>query len=279
MKSVKDNIQILIVMTVINLIVLWGFNSSGQLLHGIGYFVFFYAAIAIIYLITNKIPPRNEIEIKNPTKELMMAILFSILGFVFLVLNFMQKTGLIPKNIFTTIPILTGVFLFSMPLGITIYLLLKKYRILQLGLTTKPLIYLLLGIVIWGLTGIFAYMFNRSGILWEEAYKELGGVFGMVLQGVIGAGLVEEFNRFVIQSRFEKVFKKLGFNILFATTIWAFMHFPVWYFKSGEVRAIILNCIQIIPLGFVWGYLTQRTKSILPATIAHGFNLWGFQNS
>jgi hypothetical protein len=44
--------------------------------------------------------------------------------------------------------ILLGAFLFSMPLGIFIYLLLKEYKILQLGLTTKPLIYFLLGAVI-----------------------------------------------------------------------------------------------------------------------------------
>ena len=101
----------------------------------------------------------------------------------------------------------------------------------------------------------------------------------MILQGIIGAGLVEEFSRFAMQSRFEKVFKHFGFNILFATTIWAFMHFPVNYFKEGMlVSDIIIYCVQIIPIGFVWGYLTQRTKSILPATMVHGLNLWGFQN-
>jgi hypothetical protein len=32
----------------------------------------------------------------------------------------------------------------------------------------------------------------------------------MVLQGLIGAGLAEEFSRFVMQSRFEKVYHSVG---------------------------------------------------------------------
>jgi membrane protease YdiL (CAAX protease family) len=100
----------------------------------------------------------------------------------------------------------------------------------------------------------------------------------MILQGVIGAGLVEEFSRFVMQSSFERVFKRFGFNILFATTIWAFMHFPVTYFRGTNISETLIYCIQIIPIGFIWGYLTHRSRSIVPATIVHGLNLWGFQN-
>ncbi|MFZ1457710.1 MAG: CPBP family intramembrane glutamic endopeptidase, partial [Saprospiraceae bacterium] len=91
--------------------------------------------------------------------------------------------------------------------------------------------------------------------------------------------LFEEFSRFVIQSRFEKIIKTSGISILFATTIWAFMHFPVTVYKGANISNTIVYCIQIIPLGFVWGYLTQRTKSILPSTLIHGLNLGGFQNN
>ena len=169
-------------------------------------------------------------------------------------------------------------FLFSFPLGVFIYLLFRKYKILQLGLKLKPVTYLFLGVIIWGLTGIFAYLFNKSGIIWKEGLEELGGISGIIIKGIIGAALVEEFSRFVIQSRFEKLFKTSGINILFATTIWAFMHFPVTYFKGVDSLNTTIYCIQIIPIGFIWGYLTHRTKSILPATLVHGLNLWGFQN-
>jgi membrane protease YdiL (CAAX protease family) len=190
----------------------------------------------------------------------------------------MQEAGDIPKNPFTNIPILLGVFLFSMPLGIFIYLLIKRYKLMKLGLMTKPLIGLLLGLIIWLVTGLCAYIFNREGIIWKEGFEELGGVGGIILQGIIGAALVEEFTRFIIQSRFEKVFKTSGINILFATMIWACMHFPMAYAQGRDITQTCFYCIQIIPIGFVWGFLSQRTKSILPSTIAHGLNLWGLQN-
>jgi len=279
MKVIKDNIQILIIMTIINFAVLWNFIANGKTLHGIGYFIFFYVSILTIHFFTIRKPPIEETEIKEPKKELFIIVLFSLLGIVFISINFFLKSLGEQTGFLVRLPILLGVLIFTFPIGIAIYLLIKKYRIPQLGLRFKPIFYLILGVLIWGLTGIFAFIFNKSGILFIEGYNELGGISGIILQGLIGAGLVEEFSRFIIQSRFEKVFKITGFHILFATIIWAFMHFPINYFKGMVVTDILLYCIQIIPIGFIWGYLTHRTKTIVPATVAHGFNLWGFQNS
>ena len=278
MNAIKDNKQILAIATVINIVVLWKHVSDGDTLHGIGYFLFFYVAVAAIYFFTEKIQPKNEIEVKDPKKELIVAFLFSILGIVFLTLNFMLKSNAIPESPLTKIPIGIGSIVFAMPLGIFIFLLIRRYKIMRLGFTTKPLAGVLLGPIIWALTGIFAYFFYMEGMLWDKAIEEFGGVLGIIVQGVIGAALFEEFSRFVLQSRLEKFIKTNGINILIATTIWAFMHFPVSYYKSGEVSGTLSYCIQIIPLGLVWGYMTQRTRSIVPATLAHGVNLWGFQN-
>jgi len=278
MREIKDHFHILVTMTIINFIVLWNYISNGKTLHGIGYFIFFYVSILTIYFFTNRLPPKNDIEVKQPKSELALITLFSFMGAFFIALNFYLKANSEQVGFLVRLPVLIGILFFTFPLGIVVYFLFKKYKLLQLGLKTKPLSYLLLGIIVWGLTGIFAWIFNKSGILWTRAYDELGGVTGMILQGVIAAGLVEEFSRFVIQSRFERVFKLLGFNILFATVIWAFMHFPVTYYKGTDASETLIYCIQIIPIGFIWGYLTHRTKSILPATFVHGLNLWGFQN-
>jgi len=279
MKEIKDHIQILFIMTLINFVVLWNYISDGKILHGVGYFLFFYVAVITIHFFTKKIAPKNEIEVKKPKNELLLIILFSLIGIISLTINFYLKSSGEPIGFLIKLPVLLGIFFFTFPLGIAIYFLIKKYKIAQLGLSFKPLSYLLLGLSIWGITGLFAFIFNKSGILWVEGYKEIGGISGIILQGVIGAGLVEEFSRFIMQSRFDRVFKMNGFNILFATTIWSFMHFPKNYFEGGQATDIVIYCIQIIPIGFVWGYLTQRTKSIVPATLAHGLNLWGFQNS
>jgi membrane protease YdiL (CAAX protease family) len=278
MKALKENIPILVMMTAINFIVFWNYISKGKTLHGIGYFLFFYVSIWTIHFFTKKISPENEIEIKRPKNELLLILLFSLLGVISITINFYVKSSGETIGFLVRLPILLGIFFFTFPLGIAIYLLIKKYKIVQLGLSFKPLSYLLLGLIIWGITGLFAFIFNKGGIIWEEGYKELGGVSGIILEGVIGAGLVEEFSRFVMQSRFHSVFKWNGFHILFATTLWAFMHFPKNYFEGGQTLDIVIYCVQIIPIGFIWGYLTHRTKSIVPATLAHGLNLWGFQN-
>jgi membrane protease YdiL (CAAX protease family) len=278
MKEIKDHIQILFIMTLINFVVLWNYISDGKTLHGIGYFIFFYVAILTIHSFTKKIPPKNEIVVKKPKNELLLILLFSLLGFISITINFYLKSSGEQIGFLIRLPVLLGIFFFTFPLGIAIYLLIKKYKIAQLGLSFKPISYLLLGLSIWGITGLFAFIFNKSGIIWVEGYKELGGVSGIILQGIIGAGLVEEFSRFIMQSRFGQVFKMNGFNILFATVIWSFLHFPKNYFEGGQVTDIVIYCIQIIPIGFIWGYLTHKTKSIVPATLTHGLNLWGFQN-
>ncbi|MFZ1791561.1 MAG: CPBP family intramembrane glutamic endopeptidase [Saprospiraceae bacterium] len=278
MKEIKDNIQILVIMTIINIFVIWNYISNDKTLHGIGYFLFFYVSILTIHFFTKRVPPKNEIEVKEPKKELTIAVFFAFLGLLFLALNFILKSNVIPDKPITKIPIGLGSIIFAMPLAIFIYLLSKRYTLMNLGLRTKPLTSMFLGLIIWSITGLFAYVFNKEGILWARAYDELGGIIGIIVTGVIGAALFEEFSRFVIQSRFERIFMRPGISILFATTIWSFMHFPVTYFKGSDVSGTLVYCIQIIPIGFIWGYLTQRTKSIIPATLAHGFNLWGFQN-
>jgi membrane protease YdiL (CAAX protease family) len=278
MKEIKDNLQIIILMTIINLFVLWNFISKGQTKHGIGYFIFFYVAIFIIYFFTKRYSSKTEIIINEPKKELIVSSIFSLLGLVFLGLNYLIKSKLLPDTLILKVPVGIGNFLFAMPFGLLIYFLIKKYRIRHFGINFKPLNYLLLGFIIWGATGLFAITFNENGVRFNDTYKELGGVIGWILGGVIGAALFEEFSRFILQSRFEKIVKINGVNILFATTLWAFLHFPMSYYKTENIISTLTYCIQIIPLGYIWGYLTQRTKSIIPSTLAHGFNYFGLQN-
>lgn len=278
MKELKENSKILIVLSFFNLFILYNYIQNGKTLHGIGYFLFFYVSILIIYFFTEKFPPKNEIIVKNPKKEFLTIFIFTLLGILFISINFYLKSSQPNLGFLIKLPVIIGMFLFTIPIGILIYLLKKKYKIMELGLKTKPISFLFLGIFISGLTGLFSFAFNKNGIMISEAYKEFGGILGMILEGLIGAALVEEFMRFAIQSRFEKLFKLNGFNILFATIIWAFMHFPVNHFKGDELKNNVIYCIQIIPIGFVWGYLTHRTKSILPSVLVHGTNFWGLQN-
>lgn len=278
MKEIKDNLQIIIIMTIINLFVLWNFIAKGQTKHGIGYFIFFYVAIISIYLFTKRYYAKTEVVINEPKKELIVSTVFSLLGLMFLGLNYLIKAKQLPDTLFLKIPVGLGNFLFAIPFGLLIYFLIKKYKLKHFGLNFKPINYLLLGFIVWGITGLFAIYFNEKGVRFEQTYKELNGAFGWILEGVIGAALFEEFSRFILQSRFEKAVKQNGINILFATALWSFMHFPMAYYKTENIISTLTYCIQIIPLGYIWGYLTQRTKSIIPSTLAHGFNYFGLQN-
>ncbi len=88
MKEVKENFIALSLLTIINCVVLGDFISKGQWKHGVGYFIFFYTAVLLIYFFTKRIPPATDFLVKNPIKESGLAVLFAVAGGLFLTLNF-----------------------------------------------------------------------------------------------------------------------------------------------------------------------------------------------
>ena len=105
------------------------------------------------------------------------------------------------------------------------------------------------------------------------------GIVGFLLEGIVGAALAEEFSRMQAQTRFSAALGNNGLGFFFATLIWALMHVPV--FSGGEVGNILpamQGACNILPIGLLWGYITWRTKSLFPALLIHGLNLWGLQN-
>jgi hypothetical protein len=56
------------------------------------------------------------------------------------------------------------------------------------------------------------------------------------------------------------------------------MHAPKWLGEGADLYEGAMSSVRLIPLGLLWGYMTHRTKSILPATFVHGLNVWGLQN-
>lgn len=92
---------------------------------------------------------------------------------LFLTLNFMLKAHAIPDKLFTRIPIGLGSIIFAMPLGIFVYLLIKRYKLMRLGLTTQPLTSVLLGLIIWGLTGLLHIYLTRKEYFGQGPTKNL----------------------------------------------------------------------------------------------------------
>lgn len=265
------------IVLLINFATLYQFVLCDQVLHGIGYFVFFFCAIGIIHVSTSKVKASHR-RINNPGKEFFAILVFMIIGTAILFLNFYLNAQDIKLGGILRIPLILSMLTFTFPVGITIYLWVKKYRLPDFGFKLKPLYMLIIGIIIWGITGLFAWMFYPEGILWSRAMEEMGGIIGIILQGVIGAALAEELWRYLVQTRLNILINQPVWSILIASTLWSLMHIPVTFFKTESIISTLGYCLQIIPLGIVWGYLTHRTMSIIPSIIVHGLNLWGFQN-
>ncbi len=276
MKLLKNYLPALLCMTIINAVVLYHFIRKGQLMHGIGYFAFFYVALALIYFFTLKYPSHTNIVIKKTEQELTTSLYCIAIGFVVLLANFKLNTQAPGLSVWIRFPMLLIIALFAFPVAILNYFLYKKYNLLQLGLRTVPSQSFLLGLIIFGLTGLFAFIFNKEGIVWSKPLPDSSGMSSTIMKGFLTAGVAEEFTRFIVQTRFEKLFKSRGFHIVFSSALWALSYFPVTYFNTGNLTDTFSYCLQILPLGFVWGFLTDQTKSMLPSTLAHGLFAWGF---
>ena len=245
---------------------------DGKVIHGIGYFVFFYAAILVIHLLM-KAMPVPVVKVSQPRSERFWAIGLSIVGTVLLSIHFYCRA----RNIVIPPAFKVTMFVFALPVPLAIYLFAKGYGLADLGLRLRPIKIWAVSLAVWVLAGLFAYLTNANGMQLQKAMSY--GFTEFILQGVITAGLSEEFLRFVLQTRLRNVIDSPLFCVVIASAVWSLMHLPIDLYQGGNAYEIARYTIQIIPIGFVWGYMTYRTGSILPAVFVHGFNIWGLQNS
>jgi membrane protease YdiL (CAAX protease family) len=126
--------------------------------------------------------------------------------------------------------------------------------------------------------GVTAYLSKPEKILFGAMLEEMG-IVSMILTGFLVAAIPEELTRVLMQTRIGKVFENYAAGWLIASTIWAFLHFPnFWAQNSQCLFPAIEGVLTILPIGLLWGFMTHRTRSILPAVLVHGTNLWGLQN-
>lgn len=165
--------------------------------------------------------------------------------------------------------------IFIFPIGLAIIILLLKYKPYDVGFRLKGLQGALPLIVICAIAGSLV---TPQSLTWNAVMQEEGNIFGLIFSGIITAGLSEEFFRVIGQTRIGAWINNKGMGWYITTFLWAFMHAPKWYSEEHNISEAILGSVRIIPIGLMWGYLTNRTKSILPATIVHGVNFLGLQN-
>src|SRR5205807_1639891 len=134
---------------------------------------------------------------------------------------------------------------------------------------------LLIQSVFWGITLLVAPEKSH----WRSFFHSYG-FWSVLTVGIFQAVFPEEFIRMLLQTRLEKVLRYPGLGFSAASFLWASLHVPMLWSQNPQWTFWRAVCAPwtIIPIGLLWGYITHRTKSLLPAILLHGFNLWGLQN-
>ena len=214
-------------------------------------------------------------QIKQPKKELLI-ILFTVgMATLLLFIRFVLISDFQAIAPPIKIVLFAFVALFIYPVFLAIYFFgIGKYKPSALGLNSSgwwvalPLIALIGGISVWLLPDELMF----SMILEQQGY------LAMITMGFMTAAIPEEFTRMLFQTRLGKVMGNKSAAWFIASLIWALTHIPNFYSKSDRFYGACIGAIGIMPIGLLWGYLTERYKSMIPAILIHGTNLWGLHN-
>lgn len=100
----------------------------------------------------------------------------------------------------------------------------------------------------------------------------------LVIAGAAPQVIAEEVLRLTLQTRIAALTKNAALGWLLATLPWALLHIPAWIDNGDSLQGAVGGALRIVPIGLMWGFLTWRTGSIVPALLAHQLNVFGLQN-
>lgn len=231
------------------------------------------SALIIDYFALKAIPA-PDFPVRRPGLETAVFIGATLFGLMFFYFRFLSPVPWDQQNPWVKLAVLPSLA-FVFPIGHAVIFLCLKYKPKDLGIRFHGFLPV---IPIVALCALINQMVSPESLTWDALLAEEGNIVGMVFSGLIAAGLSEEFFRVLGQSRMGVYFKNAGMGWFLTTVIWALLHAPKWYYESHDLRDAAMSSIRIIPIGLMWGYLTHRSRSILPATVVHGLNFWGLQN-
>jgi len=231
------------------------------------------SALIIDYFALKGIPGPDFL-VRRPGMETVIFIGCVMLGLVFFYFRFLSPVPWDQQNPWVKLAVLPTIA-FVFPIGHALVFLFLKYKPKDLGFRFHGFLPV---IPIIALCALVNHMVSPESLTWDAIMAEEGSIAGIILSGLVAAGLSEEFFRVLGQTRLGAFFKNAGLGWFLTTVFWAFLHAPKWYSESHDLQDAVFSSIRIIPIGLMWGYLTHRTRSILPATMVHGVNFWGLQN-
>jgi membrane protease YdiL (CAAX protease family) len=257
-------------------VVLWlgVYNETRQ---AIGYlFAVWLSAFFTDLVVLIRPEPAIGFPIKEPAaQEALVIVAFTALAFVPLSIRFSQLWPL--PGMVERLTFVVALCFFTFFIGLAcVYLLWYRYRPSQLGFNFH---YWYLPLLIHSVFGVITLVVAPEKSHWRSFFHSYG-VWGVVAVGIFQAALPEEFMRMMLQTRLGKVLGYPGLGFFAATFLWASLHVPMFWSQHPQWTFWRAVCAPwtIIPIGLLWGYMTRRTKSLLPAILVHGLNLWGLQN-
>ncbi len=156
-----------------------------------------------------------------------------------------------------------------------VFLLARRYGLRDLGLGGAGLQAVPLVMATFAAA---ALLLSPATTTWRGAIAETGGSFAALVGVALSAAVPEEFFRFVWQTRVGAWRHNAAVGWLVASLLWAALHAPKDWSESHSLASTITGVVDIVPLGLLWGYLTHRSRSMLPSIVLHATNLWGLQN-
>jgi len=274
-RIVRSNPVVSICLGMICAVVLAQAWTGHEFLHAVGYLGGIWLSALLTDAVTLRSPDTSKPFIcRNPTRESIAAVVFTLIGFVPLVIRFSRWWPLHTGS--ERIGFSAVLLLFTYPVGLAVLFLARyRYRPDELGVNSR---YWYLAAVVNLVMGIITLAVAPSRSHWG-IFLHRAGWNGFLTEALLGAALPEEFTRMLLQTRLAFSLNNRAGGFLVATSIWACMHIP--NFRAQSPRGAfggILAAVTIIPLGLLWGYITHRTRSIVPSVLIHGTNLWGLQN-
>ena len=234
-------------------------------------------SIVLVDIVLARWPARNgndgRIAVRSAALETGMLAAAFLVGFGWLYARFVRNDRPAPGPMrLVWLALLIGCVFQALP---AMVLLLRRYRLSDLGLRISGLQGLPLIIALFATAGL---ALSPSTTTWKGIVEESGGSTLTVIETALLAAVPEEFLRFAWQTRLGAWLKQPALGWLVASMLWALLHAPKDWDESHSLPSTIMGVVDIVPLGLLWGYLTHRTRSMLPAILLHATNIWGLQN-
>ena len=196
-----------------------------------------------------------------------------LLGFAWLYARFVRDYRPAPGPLrLVWLALLIGCVFQALPAAV---LFLRRYRLPDLGLSARGV---QAAPVIMAVFAAAALTLSPSTTTWKAIVEESGGSTLAVIGTALLAAVPEEFFRFAWQTRMGAWIEQPAVGWLVASLVWALLHAPKDWDESHSIGSTVMGVLDIVPLGLLWGYLTHRTRSILPSILLHATNIWGLQN-